>query len=56
MTDENAFKKAILEFNIKKVKPATLKKFLNDYVKNEDWDMEKLKRASKAMGPLGEFL
>ena len=33
-----------------------MKQFKEQYIKSEDWDLEKLKKASKAMGPLGEFL
>ena len=31
-------------------------KFKKDYLSSKDWDIKKLKKASKAMGPLGAWL
>ena len=50
------FVQLVLTINIKKIKPSIIAKFKKDYVKSKEWDLEKLKKASKAMGPLGEWL
>lgn len=40
-----------------KIKKSTLKKLKEDYIDDKDfWDMKKLKRASKAIGPLAIWL
>lgn len=46
----------VSHFNIKKIKPDILAKFKKEYVETKDWDLAKLKKASRAMGPLGEWL
>ena len=46
----------VLKLNINKIKPTIIAKFKKDYVNSQEWDLEKLKKASKAMGPLGEWL
>lgn len=46
----------MLKFNINKTKPKIITKVKKEYIDQGDWDLEKLKRASKAMGPLGTWL
>lgn len=56
MQDSDQFVNGLLKFSMAKVKPEVIKKFKENYLKNDDWNLEKLKRASQAMGPLGEYL
>lgn len=46
----------VLNIDLGKIKTTILTKFKNDYVKTKEWDLEKLKKASKAMGPIGAWL
>lgn len=50
------FIKEILRFNVGKADQNILRLIQNDYILLEKWNLERLKKASKAMGPLGEWL
>lgn len=50
------FKKLIKNFKGKTVKPEVLKTMYKNYTSHPDWDLKKLKNASKIMGPFGEWM
>ena len=50
------FIKQMLRFNVGKADHDILRLIQNDYILLEKWNLERLKKASKAMGPLGEWL
>ena len=47
---------SISKFNLTNVPSKIIKLVKDQYLSNDKWDMEKLKRASKSMGPLGDWL
>lgn len=55
IVDPEQFKTRILHLKIEDLKKKNLEKFKKDYVQNKNWDLEKLKKASKVMNPLGDF-
>lgn len=50
------FVSKVMNMKLKKIKAATMAKFKKGYLKSKLWDIEKLKKASQAMGPLGAWL
>ena len=52
----NDFVDRVLKINWKKVKKSVLEKLKKDYFENPEWQLDKIKRASKAMGPLAEWM
>lgn len=53
---DGSFVDKVLRINLNKIKPKIMKQFKESYIDQETWDLERLKKASQAMGPLGEFL
>lgn len=52
----NKFKQEIKAYNHKKTKPETMKIIRKEFTSSDDWSIAKLKSASKALGPIGDFL
>lgn len=50
------FINSVLKFNLSKVPLKVVQYVKKEYVSQDKWNIEKLKKASKAMGPLGEWL
>ena len=50
------FINSVLKFNLSKVPLKVVQYVKKEYVSKDNWNIEKLKKASKAMGPLGEWL
>jgi hypothetical protein len=48
------FINSILKFNLSKVPLKVVNFVKKEYVSKDKWNIEKLKKASKATGPLGE--
>lgn len=46
----------VINIDLAKIKTSVLTKFKKDYVNTKEWDLDKLKKASKAMGPIGAWL
>lgn len=49
-------KKQIKIFKGKKVKPEVQKNMIKNYTSSPEWDLKKLKNASKVMGPFGDWM
>lgn len=50
------FTESVLKFNVTKISPKVVQHVKKEYIEKDFWDMEKLRKASKAMGPLGQWL
>lgn len=54
--NDGTFVSKLKKINLSKIDKKVLEKFKKEYIQTDLWDLKKLKRASKAMGPLGEYL
>ena len=54
--NDGTFISRIKKFKLGKVKPEVLKRARKEFIDSKDWDLEKTKKASRAMGPIGTFL
>lgn len=54
--NDGTFVEKLKKINLSKINKKVLNQFKKEYIQTELWDLKKLKRASKAMGPLGEYL
>jgi dynein heavy chain 1 len=50
------FLKSVLSFDTDSIKKSTKEKLMKNYINNPDWDLVKINKASKAAGPLAEWL
>lgn len=50
------FTQNVLKFNVANCKPGVVQFVKKEYIQQDKWNLEKLKKASKAMGPLGQWL
>lgn len=50
------FIKEVLRFKLAKADPELVKTIQDQYILTDKWNLDRLKKASKAMGPLGEWL